>query len=61
MTDVFHDLIRTWDSFAWGQTEDVAEVYVTEALPEDPASIRSCRASGSALETHATYSVEATR
>jgi hypothetical protein len=45
-------------SFAWGQTEGVAEVYVTQALPEDLTTIRNHRASASAIETHATYRVE---
>jgi hypothetical protein len=45
-------------SFAWGQSEGVAEVYVTEALPEDLTAIRTYRASASAIETHAAYRVE---
>jgi hypothetical protein len=44
------------DSFTWGQAEDTVAVYVTESPPEDLSAIRSERA----LETHATYRVEAT-
>jgi hypothetical protein len=47
-------------SIAWGQAEDVVEVYVKEALPEDVTLIRFYRASGSEAETHATYPIEET-
>jgi hypothetical protein len=46
------------ESIAWGQTEAVVEVHLTEKLPEDLASLQSYRNSASAIETHATYRVE---
>jgi hypothetical protein len=45
-------------SIAWGESEDVVEVYVKEALPEDVTLIRFYRASGSEAETHASYRIE---
>jgi hypothetical protein len=47
-------------SIAWGEREDVVEVYVKEALPEDVSVIRFYRASGCVAETHATYRIEET-
>jgi len=45
------------DSIAWGQSEGLVVVNVTEAMPEDLNFLRSSRASASAIETHATYRV----
>jgi hypothetical protein len=47
-------------SIAWDEREDVVEVYVKEALPDDVSLIRFYRASDSVVETHATYRIEET-
>ena len=46
------------DSYAWGQTEGLVEVHVTEVLPQDLVEIGSYRDCASAIETHATYRID---